>query len=102
MIAVGQVLLFLLKVYMWIVIASVVLSWLIAFEVVNASNEKTRNLVALLNRAVEPVFKPLRKYVPPIGGIDITPIIVLFAIFLLEQLVVRMMFGAYYPRPYGW
>jgi YggT family protein len=88
---IGQLLLFALDVYFYIIIASVIISWLIAFEVLNLKNPQAQNLVNLLNKLTEPVYKPLRKFIPPIGGIDITPIIVIFAIFLLKNLIVRVM-----------
>lgn len=88
----GKLLLFALDIYLWIIVLSVVISWLMAFEVINAKSEQARNLLRLLAKATDPVFKPLRKYVPPIGGIDITPIIIVFAIFLAKELVVKMFF----------
>lgn len=95
--AAGQLIMFLLNVYFWIIVIQVALSWLIAFNVINTSNPAARNLVDLLNKVTDPVFKPLRKYVPPIGGIDISPIIVIFGIFSLQRLVAGLFFrGAFY------
>ena len=68
------------------------MSWLIAFEVVNLRNPQAANLMKLLEKATEPVYKPLRKYIPSIGGIDITPIIVIFGIYLAKNLVIRLMY----------
>lgn len=93
MVFIGQLLLLALNIYMWIVIISVVVSWLIAFEVINASSAQAQNLLDLLRRATDPVFKPLRRYVPDVGGIDVTPIIVLFGIFILKMIVLRLFFG---------
>lgn len=90
---IGQLLIFILDVYFYIIIASVIISWLIAFEVLNVKNPQAQNLIKLLNKLTEPVYKPLRKFIPPIGGIDITPIIVIFAIFLLQNLIARMMYN---------
>lgn len=87
---IGSILLFGLQVYLWIIILSVIISWLIAFDVINARNEKAQNLIALLNRATDPVFRPLRKYIPPIGGIDLSPIVVIFGIYILERIVARL------------
>jgi YggT family protein len=89
---IGNLLIFLLDVYFYIIIASVIISWLIAFEVINVKNPQAQNLINLLNKVTEPVYKPLRKFIPPIGGIDITPIIVIFGIFLLQNLIARMMY----------
>lgn len=97
MAAIGQLLIFVLQVYFYIIIASVIISWLIAFEVLNVKNPQAQNLVNLLNKLTEPVYKPLRKYIPPIAGIDITPIIVIFGIFLLQELIARVfIYGSYH------
>ena len=90
MIFVGKLLLLALQIYSWIIIASVIISWLIAFEVINTKNEQAQNLLKLLDRVTAPVYTPLRKFIPPIGGIDITPIVVLFGIYILEQVVIRL------------
>ncbi len=74
-----------ITVYIWIILIEVLLSWLIVFDVINIKNEKAQNLIKLLKKATDPVFKPLRKYIPDIGGIDITPIIVIFALSLLQR-----------------
>ncbi len=88
--SIAKLLLFCLDVYFWIIIASVMMSWLTAFEVVNPKNQQTINLMKLLAKLTDPVYKPLRKYIPPIGGIDITPIIVIFGIFLAKDFVIWM------------
>ncbi|MGB0720440.1 MAG: YggT family protein [Bdellovibrionales bacterium] len=80
-----------ITIYIWIILIQVLISWLIAFDVINTKNEQARNLVQLLHKATDPVFKPLQKYVPAIGGIDITPIIVIMALSLLQKYV----FGGY-------
>lgn len=91
--AIGQLLIFLLNVCFWIIIIQVVLSWLITFEVINIRNQQAANFVRLIDRITAPVFTPLRKVVPPIAGIDITPIIVIFVIMLLKSLVASVFFG---------
>jgi YggT family protein len=89
---IGEVLLLGLQIYFYIIIISVIISWLVTFEVINAKNEKAQNLLGLLDRVTEPVYKPIRKYVPTIGGIDISPIIVIFGIYVLERIVIRLFF----------
>ncbi len=90
--AIGNLLLFLLDVCFWIIIIQVVLSWLITFEVINIRNPQAANFVRLIDRITAPVYTPLRKVVPPIAGIDITPIIIIFAIYLLKSLVASIFF----------
>lgn len=87
MILIGKLLLLALDIYFWIIIGSVVLSWLIVFDVVNTRNPQAANLVSLLAKATDPVYKPLRKYIPPIGGIDITPIVIIIGISVLKNIV---------------
>lgn len=87
---IGEILLFLLNICFWIIIVQVVLSWLITFEVINIRNPQAANFVRLIDRITAPVYKPLRKIVPPIAGIDLTPIIVIFGIYLLKHIVVSL------------
>jgi YggT family protein len=86
-IAIGNILLLALQVYLWIIIIQVALSWLVVFNVVNLSNPQAKNFAKLLDKATDPVFSKLRQFIPPIGGIDITPIIVIFAIYMLQSVV---------------
>ena len=90
--AIGQLLIFLLDVCFWIIIIQVVLSWLITFEVVNIRNQQAANFVRLIDRITAPIYTPLRKIIPPIAGIDLTPIIVIFAIYLLKSIVASVFF----------
>lgn len=78
--------------YIIIIILQVAVSWLIIFDVINASNQQAQNLIALLKRATDPVYRPLQKYVPPIGGVDITPIIVILGLQLLRSVVLGGLF----------
>ncbi len=87
---IGEMLLLALDVYMFIIIAGVVISWLLIFGVINVRNAQAANLVRLLEKVTDPVYKPLRKYIPAIGGIDVTPIIVIFGIYALKHVVMRI------------
>lgn len=84
---VGKILYYALEGYFWVIIASVAISWLVIFGVLNAGKPEAQKLISLLNKATEPVYKPLRKYIPPIGGIDITPIIVIIGIHIAQRVV---------------
>jgi len=90
---IGTILIWLLQLYTFVIIVQVVISWLVAFGVLNLSNPQAARLTEGLNKLTEPVMEPVRRYVPAIGGIDLSPIIVIFAIMLLEQLVSRIFFG---------
>ncbi len=93
-IMIGKLLLLALDIFFWIIIIQVVVSWLIAFDVINLRNQQGRSLVNVLHKITDPVYKPLRKIIPPIAGIDITPIIVIFGITILKQVVAIIFFSA--------
>ena len=76
-----------IDVYIAIIIIQVAVSWLIIFEVINAAHPQAQNLIGLLKKATDPVYKPIQKYIPPIGGIDITPLVVILGRALLERLI---------------
>jgi YggT family protein len=78
----------LLDVYTWIVLAAVVMSWLLAFNVVNYHNNIVRSVVRFLDVLTEPVFRQVRRILPSIGGLDLSPIVVFIAIIFLQKLVV--------------
>ncbi|MEI7790853.1 MAG: YggT family protein [Alphaproteobacteria bacterium] len=73
-----------LEIYKWIVIAAVIVSWLTAFNVINQYNQFVRTLLRILIALTEPVFRPIRKVVPAIGGLDLSPIIVFVIIWFLQ------------------
>jgi YggT family protein len=79
------------NIYVGIILLQVAVSWLINFEVINAANERAQNLVNLLKKATDPVYKPIQKYVPPIGGIDITPLIVIILLSIVKGVVVSIL-----------
>jgi len=89
---IGDLLNLALNIYMWIILISVAVSWLIAFEVINTRNPQAANLVNLLGNLTEPVYKPVRKYIPPIGGIDLTPIVIIIAIYVLQTIISRVFY----------
>lgn len=86
--AVLDVVMLALNIYTWILIASAVLSWLIAFNVVNTRNQFVAGVWDFLYRVTEPALRPIRNLLPNLGGIDISPIILLLIIFFIERLIV--------------
>jgi YggT family protein len=87
MILIANILTLLLNVYMWAIIIYVIVTWLVAFGVLNTSNFRARQIVELLERVTDPVLKPIQKYVPPIAGIDLSPIIAIVAIQILKYII---------------
>lgn len=75
----------LLWLYSWIVLIAVVMSWLIAFGVINTYNPTARAIIRFLDALTEPVFRQIRRVIPPIGGLDLSPLVVWLAIQFLIQ-----------------
>jgi YggT family protein len=73
--------------YIYVIIASAILSWLIAFNVVNTQNRFVFMVADGLHRLTEPALAPLRRWVPDLGGIDITPIILILLLIFLRDVV---------------
>ena len=82
--AIGNVLYIALNLYMYVIIANVIMSWLLAFNVVNYGNQFVRTLDDILRKLTEPVLAPIRRFMPNLGGIDISPIVVFLLIILLQ------------------
>jgi YggT family protein len=78
----------LIDLYTWVVIIAVVMSWLVAFNVINIHNQLARSIVQTLDAVTEPVFRQVRRVIPPIGGLDISPLIVLIALEFLSYAIV--------------
>lgn len=76
-----------LDVYFWIILATVVMSWLVAFGVINASNSYVRQIGYALRRLTEPLLGPIRRVLPDLGGIDISPIVLLIGLQFVKYLV---------------
>jgi YggT family protein len=77
----------LITLYIWILIAAAVLSWLIAFNVVNARNPIVANVGEFLYRITEPALRPIRNMLPNLGGIDISPVILIIGLLFLKQFI---------------
>jgi YggT family protein len=74
-----------LNLYTWVLIASAIFSWLYAFNVINSRNQFVDAIGRFLYNVTEPVLAPIRRIMPNLGGIDISPIIVLLIIFFLRS-----------------
>lgn len=87
MIELLQFISYLLTLYVYILIASAILSWLIAFNVVNARNQFVAGIGEFLYRITEPVLRPIRNMLPNLGGIDISPIVVILIIVFIQSVL---------------
>ncbi len=92
--AVVNLLLTVIGLYWWVVIAQAVMSWLIAFDVVNIRSQAVYSIWRALNALTEPVLAPIRNVIPSFGGLDISPVILLLALQFLSDLLSRAAVGA--------
>jgi YggT family protein len=90
--AVLDIILLVLHIYIWLLIIAAVLSWLIAFNVINTGNTVVATIAEFLYRITEPVLRPIRSMLPHLGGIDISPVILILIILLIENIIIRYIY----------
>jgi YggT family protein len=83
-----NVILLALQLYTYLIIASAILSWLVAFNVVNTRNDFVRSIWNFLDAVTEPVLRPIRNILPNLGGVDISPIILILLIIFIQNLII--------------
>jgi YggT family protein len=71
----------------WVFLVMIIMSWLISFNVINTRNQFVANVWRVLNQITEPILRPIRRVIPPMGGLDLSPIIVFVIIFFLQQFI---------------
>ncbi len=77
----------LIDLYMWVVIIFVVLSWLVAFDIVNTRNQFVRTIGDFLHRITEPALRPFRRVLPNLGGVDLSPLALIVLLILIRGLM---------------
>ena len=87
---------FLLSIVSWVIIIQVILSWLLAFNVLNTSSGGVRTVVLALDRLTAPLYRPIRRMLPDFGGIDFSPIVILILIQILKKLLAGVVTQYYY------
>lgn len=86
--AILEIILMLLDLYWWIVLAMIVMSWLFSFNVINSRNEFVANVWRVLNALTEPVLAPIRRFMPNLGGLDLSPIALFVLIYFVKRVIV--------------
>ena len=74
-------------IYIWVIFIQVTLSWLIAFKVINLQNQFVYSLSNMFYRLTEPVLQPIRRYMPNLGGVDISPVVLILLLYLVQNLL---------------
>jgi YggT family protein len=84
---------YLIQAVIWVIIANAIISWLIAFDVINMRNRAINQIVHFLDQITRPILRPLRRIIPPLGGIDITPLIVIIVLSAADQILLPALAG---------
>ena len=87
MMALLSVLIMLIDVVIWMVVIQAILSWLIAFNIINVHNGAVRTILVTLDRLLDPVLKPIRRVMPDLGGIDLSPMVLVLGLVLVQRLL---------------
>ncbi|NNM78233.1 YggT family protein [Sphingomonas sp. ID1715] len=87
-----QILDLLLTVARWIIIIQAVLSWLVAFNVINMHSDFVRTVLIALDRMTAPLYRPIRRIMPDLGALDLSPLVVLLLIIILQSIVLPAIF----------
>jgi YggT family protein len=80
----------LLKVVWWIIIVQAILSWLIAFNVINTYNDMVRMIWEALQKMTEPLYRPIRKIMPDFGALDLSPMVVLLGLIIVDRVLLEI------------
>lgn len=77
----------LITLVIWLVVAQAIISWLVAFNVINTHNQFVRTVLHFLDRLVDPLVRPIRRFMPDLGGIDLSPAVLIIALIFLRDVV---------------
>jgi len=91
--ALYQIIVILLDVLWWVIIIQAIMSWLIAFNVINTHSDIVRTIMIALDRITAPIYNPIRKVMPDLGALDLSPMVVLLAILIIRQAILPPLFG---------
>ncbi len=91
-----EIVLLVLNWYSYLIIAMAILSWLVAFDVINFRNDIVRSIWRFLEAVTEPALRPIRRVLPNLGGIDVSPVILLLIILFVQKLIVEYAYPVVY------
>ncbi len=89
-----EILMLLLNVLWWIIVIQAILSWLVAFNVINTYNDFVRSVLIALDRLTAPISRPIRRIMPDLGALDLSPLVVLLLILILNEIVLPRLYFA--------
>jgi YggT family protein len=83
----------LLSAVVWLVVANAIVSWLIAFDIINLRNRAAYNVVRMLDRATSPLLRPFRRFLPTLGGLDFSPLVLIIIITAAQRALLPPLFA---------
>ena len=86
-----QLVLAVINIYVWVLVASVVLSWLIAFGVMNTSNRFVHSIGEIIYRVTEPALRPIRNILPNMGNVDLAPVVLILLLWFVENMLIQIL-----------
>ena len=92
MTSLAQILLFILDIVYFVLIVHIIMSWLINFQVLNTSQPLVAQIWRGINQLLEPVYRPIRRFIPTAGGIDFTPLVLFIAIYALRVIITNNLY----------
>src|ERR1700679_1053994 len=92
MLAAIEVIGFVLNLYIWMLVIGAILSWLAIFNVINPRNRVVQMVADFIERMTEPLLRPIRRVIPPMGGVDISPLILILIIMFLQRFLTHLVF----------
>ena len=87
-----DVILIVLRLYTYILVIVVIMSWLVSFGVINVYNNVVRAIYDALNAMTEPLLRPIRNFLPSFSGLDISPLVLMLLIFLLQDIIIKYIY----------
>ncbi len=88
-----QIIYFAIELYIWVLIITAILSWLVAFNVVNTRNRFVYTVMDIGYRVTEPALRPIRRWLPNTGGMDFSPLVLIFGLWFVQLVIQRLMFA---------
>lgn len=86
--AILEIILMLLDLYWWVLIVMIVLSWLIGFNVINTRNQFVAAVMRVVTALTEPVLRPIRRVIPYVGGLDLSPIVLFLGLYFIRRVII--------------
>ena len=86
--AILEIVLLILDLYWWVLLATIIFSWLISFNVINTRNQIVETVWRVLTALTDPLLRPIRRVIPNFGGLDLSPIVLFLAIYFIQRIII--------------